>query len=95
MEEMHQHKVEQMIKSAEGSAAWIWGKEEEDARLSDRCEAKRNEFSKHWQCDEDVQNMQDKPWRNEELRRSEEALPRLKEGDLEEASRLYKAKTGE
>ena len=35
-----------------------------------------------------------KPWRNEELRRSEEALPRLKEGDLEKASRTYKAKTG-
>ena len=34
------------------------------------------------------------PLRNEELRKSEESLPRLKEGDLEEASRLYKAKTG-
>ena len=33
--------------------------------------------------------MQDKPWRNEELN-----LPRLKEGDLESASRLYEAKTG-
>ena len=38
--------------------------------------------------------MQDKPWRNEELKECEEALPRLKEGDLEKASRLYKAKTG-
>ena len=38
--------------------------------------------------------MQDKPWRNEELSEGEEALPRLKEGDLEKASRLYKAKTG-
>ena len=38
--------------------------------------------------------MLDKPWRNEELRRSEEALPRLKEGDLEKTSRMYKAKTG-
>ena len=33
--------------------------------------------------------MQDKPWRNEELSEGEEALPRLKEGDLEKASRLY------
>ena len=38
--------------------------------------------------------MQDKPWRNEELRKGEEAPPRLKEGGLEKASRLYKAKTG-
>ena len=29
--------------------------------------------------------MQDTPWRNKELRRWEEALPRLKEGDLEKA----------
>ena len=49
---------------------------------------------KHWQCFEEVQNMQDKPWRNEELRRCEEALPKLKEGDLERASRMYKAQTG-
>ena len=52
-----------MIKSAEGSAgllreitkpaAWIGGaqilKKEEDARLLDRCEAKRKEWAKHWQ----------------------------------------------
>ena len=55
--------------------------EEEDARLLDRCEAKRTELSKHWQCDVEVQSMQDMPWRNEELRKGEEAL-----------SRLYKAK---
>ena len=109
MEDIHQQKMEQMIKSAEGSAGllhritkptpWRGGarileKEEEDARLLDRSEAKRKEWSKHWQCDEEVKSMQDKPWRNEELRKGEEALPRLKEGDLEKASRLYKAKTG-
>ena len=109
MEEMHQRKVEKMIKSAEGSAGllhkitkptnWRRGvqileKEEEDAKLLERCEAKRKEWSKHWQCNEEVQNMQDKPWRNEELKKCEEALPRLKEGDVEKASRLYKAKTG-
>ena len=58
MEEMHQHSVAQMIKSAEGSAgllhkiskptarrggAQILVNEEEDARLLDRCEAKRTE----------------------------------------------------
>ena len=36
--------------------------------------------------------MHDKPSRNEELKECEEALPKLKEGDLEKASRLYKAK---
>ena len=72
----------------------ILKKEEEDTRLLDRCEAKRKEWAKHWQCDEEEQNMQNKPWRNEELKECEEALPRLKEGDLEKASRLYKAKIG-
>ena len=87
MEEMHQRKVEKMIKSAEGSAGllhnitkpamWRGGiqilkQEEEDARLLDRCEAKRKEWVKHWQCDEEIQNM----------------------GDLEKSSRMYKAKTG-
>ena len=38
--------------------------------------------------------MHDKPWRNDELKKSEEALPRLKGVDLEKVSRLYKAKTG-
>ena len=68
--------------------------EQEDARLLDRCEAKRKEWAKRWQCDEEVQNLEDKPWRNEELRSAEEALPRQKECHLDEVSRLYKAKTG-
>ena len=104
-----QRNVEKMIKSAEGSAGllhkitkptrWrgevpILEKEKEDARLLDRCEAKKKKRSKHWQCNEEIQSMQDKPWRNEELKECEEALSSLKEGDLEKASRLYKAKTG-
>ena len=62
MEEMHQRKVEKTMKSAEGSAGllhkitmptmWRRGiqtlkKEEEDARLLDRCEVKRKELAKH------------------------------------------------
>ena len=62
MEHMRQHKVAQMIKSAEGSAgllhkiskptAWRRGvqileNEEEDAKLLGRCEAKRKEWAKH------------------------------------------------
>ena len=42
--------------------------EEEEARLLGRCEAKREEWSKHWQCNEEIQTMQNKPWRNEELK---------------------------
>ena len=38
--------------------------------------------------------MVEKPWKNEELRSAEEALPRPKECLLEEVSRLYEAKTG-
>ena len=38
--------------------------------------------------------MQKKPWRNDQLKECVEALPRLKEGDLHKASRLYKAKSG-
>ena len=108
MEELHQHKVAQMIRSAEGSAgllhkipkptprvegAQILKKEEEDARLLDPCEAKKEGWATQWHSDESVQEEEDKPWKNQELKRLEEALPRLKESNLEEVSRLYKAKT--
>ena len=98
-----------MIKSAQGSAgllqkiskpaAWrgriqILDKEVEDARLLDGCEAQRKEWAKHLQCDEGVQNMEDKHWKNEELKKLEQALPSLKECDLDKASRSYKAETG-
>ena len=94
MEELHQQKVKHVIKSAEGSAglvhkntkptAWRGGtqilkREEEDARLLDRCEAMWKEWAKHRQCEESVQTLEDKPWENEELKKLEEALPRLKE----------------
>ena len=87
VEEMHQRKVEKIIKSAEVSAGllhkitkptmWRGGvqileKEEEDVRLLDHCEAKRKEWSTHWQCNEEIQSMQDKPWRNEELKKLED-----------------------
>ena len=42
----------------------------------------------------EVQNVKEKPWKNEDLRSAEEALPRVKECHLEEVSRLCKAKTG-
>ena len=69
-------------------------KEEENLRLLDRCEAKRREWAKHWQCDESVQNIEDMTWKNEGLKKLMESLPRLKECELEKSSGLYKAKTG-
>ena len=94
-----------MTNSTEGSAgllhkitkptAWRGGAQIlKNARLLDRCEAKREKWAKHWQCHESVQKVEDKPLENEELKRLEEALPKLKECDLEQVSRLYKAKTG-
>ena len=75
--------------------AQILKKEEaEDARLLDRREAKSKEWAKHWQCNESVQNLEDKPWKNEEMKELEEALTRLKEYELEKASRPYKEKSG-
>ena len=53
-------------------------REEGDARLLDHSEAKRKEWAKHWQCDESVQNLEEKPWENEELTKLEEARPRLR-----------------
>ena len=32
-----------------------------------------------------MQNVEDKPWNNEELKKLEEAIPRLKECDLEKS----------
>ena len=98
-----------MVKSAVGcawllhgitkSAAWKGGvqiskKEQEDARPMDRCEENKKALAWHWQCDEDEQSLNEKPWKNEELKKEEDALPRLGESDLEKASRIYKAKTG-
>ena len=60
--------------TARRGGAQILKNEEEDARLMDRCEAKRKEWARHWQCDEEVQNVEDERWKNEELRKLEEAL---------------------
>ena len=97
-EEMHQRKVEKMIQSAEGSAG-LPHQNTKPTMWKGRSTIfffgkKRKEWSVHWQCDEEMQSLQDEPWRNEELRVCEEALPRLKEGDLAKASRFFKAKTG-
>ena len=46
--------------------------EEGDARLLTRWEEKRKEWATHWQCNMEVQDLKDDPWRNEKLRSVEE-----------------------
>ena len=36
----------------------ILKEEEEDARLMDRCEEKRKEWARRWQCDANMQNQE-------------------------------------
>ena len=55
---------------------------------------KRKGKNGHWQCDEEVQNVEEKAFGKKELKKLEEALPRLKECASEKISRLYKEKTG-
>ena len=76
------------------SAAWKGGLRvleecEEDVKHMTRCEEKRKEWAKRWQCDSALQSMEDKPWRTGELRSREELLPQNKE-NLERAVRSYK-----
>ena len=108
MEEMHQRKVQKMVKSAAGSPGLLHKitkandveerstDPEEKGRRRECAGTLRSKKKKNGQniCSamRKLRSMQKKPWRNEELKECEEALPRLKEGDLEKASRLYKAK---
>ena len=57
-------------------------------------EDNRKEWAKHWQCNTEVQDLEDKPWRNGELRSLEEGLTRLKEEHFEKAATSYEAATG-
>ena len=103
MEEMHQRKVEKMIKSAEGSAgklnkitkSTMWRRA---VQILENMACFAYSVSPHrianvltilssLLCNVPAISRLP-PLRNEELRKSEESLPRLKEGDLEEASRL-------
>ena len=74
--------VSRMIASAEGGAcllhsitkptAWRGGVQvleevERDAKPLQRCEEKRKEWAKHWKCNSEVQDMEDKPRMNEKL----------------------------
>ena len=85
------HKITQP--SAWRGGAQILKEEEEDAKPLARCEEKRKEWAKHCQCDTEVQDLKDKLYKNEELKNSEEDMPRLKDSDLEKTARNYKAQT--
>ena len=82
MEEVHQQRVSQMIKSADGSAGSCTrsrspqhGEEERRSRRKNKrmsgcwtdVKQRRKNGQSHWQCDERVQNLEDKPWKKEEL----------------------------
>ena len=104
-EEQHQKLVSCMIPAAEGGAgllheitkptAWrgvvpVLQEDARDVRLWDRCEEKRKEWAKHWQCNTELQDLKDKTWRNEHLRSLEDGLQKTK-NILEKATRSYKA----
>ena len=68
----------------------ILNREEEDAKPLARCEKKRKEWAKHWQCGKEVQDQKNKPWRNVELKKLEEDMPKCKESDLAKAAKTHK-----
>ena len=41
---------------------------EEGAKPLAKCEDKRKEWEKHWQCDTKVRDLKDKQWRNDEFK---------------------------
>ena len=85
--------VSRMIRSAEGggtdllhdtskSTSWrgelqILQDQVKDVNPLARCEKKRKEWARHKQHDAKVQDLEDKPWRSEELKSLEEGMPRL------------------
>ena len=65
--------------------------EEEDARLLDRCEAKRKEWAKHWQCARSTEALEGL----EELRKCGGSTAKAERvSRLEEVSSLFEAKKG-
>ena len=62
---------------------------ERDAKPSKRCEEKRKEWARHWQCNTEVQDLELKPWWNAKLRCLE-----AKRRYMERAARSHKIATG-
>ena len=56
-----------------------------------RCEEQMMEWTRHWQCDTEVQDMEDKPWMNEECGGFMEGPPRLKEHFWEKSAMSYRS----
>ena len=62
-------------------------------RMLNPLEELEEECAKHWECNSEVQSMEDKPWRNEELRSVKDWQPRLEKESLEKTARSYNAAT--
>ena len=61
-----------------------------DAKPLKMCEAKKKELANQWQCNTEVQNLDDKPWRNAKLRSlEEELLSRIRDDNSENAARSH------
>ena len=56
---------------------------ETDVEPLRKCQVKRKERAKHWQCNTKVQDLKDKHWRNEGLQSLEEGLPSQREAQVE------------
>ena len=64
---------ERMLKT-DGGLLSCW----RHARLLDHCEAKEDRMGKASAMVESVLTLEEQPWKNEELRKLEEVLPRFK-----------------
>ena len=100
----HERLVQKMKDSAGGGACflhkmtkpapWKGGCQvlenlEDDAKPAEG-EITRQERARHWQCEEEVR----KSWKNEELKKQQVDLPRLKEERLQKVARSYQDATG-
>ena len=55
---------------------------------------KRQAWTGHWQVGTEAQNLDDKPWKNKELRDKEKVLRPMRIEELQNAARSYKSLTG-
>ena len=98
--EEEQKKVSQMIESADGKCTasaqnreglHILKKEQEDAKPMARCEEQKKEWAKAKAMRHGSEKSGEEAMENEQLKKLEEDLPRLQEGDLAKAAKINKA----
>ena len=74
-EEYHLKLDSRMVARAEGAAGFLCTKSRKRASVGrvgettpmKRCEEKREDWARHWQCDTEAQDMEDEPWRSEDI----------------------------